>query len=108
MDDRRDELTEFRVTQLEKSIKNQDVRFDKLIQLQQEQSQTLVELKIILQSNTHVLEEHQRRSVASESRLDRLEKSEQKHYGFIKGSIWIISITWAVIISIASLYVKLR
>ncbi len=58
------------------------------------------EIKEMTVKNTTVLEEHQRRSTASETRITRLEKSDQMWKGFFKiaGAILGVLGTIAVII----------
>jgi uncharacterized protein YjcR len=108
MDDKKDTLVEYRLERVEEELDHQNSKLDKMLDIQQDLATNLVEMKATLQHNTVILEEHQRRSIASENRLDRLELSEQKHHGFIRGSIWIISIFWAVALSIITIYLKTR
>ena len=49
----------------------------------------LIELKSMFKHQQDVLEEHQRRSMASENRLDVVEKEVIKHLSFFKGAIWL-------------------
>jgi hypothetical protein len=57
----------------------------------------LGKMEVLFEKNTEILEEHQRRSLASENRLDiveqAVEQTEKKivsHLSFIKGAIWVL------------------
>ena len=69
-----------------------DVKFDKLFELNKKQDIALIELKMISEKNTEILEEHQRRSLASEKRHDVIEKQVMElqhkigsHLNYIEG-----------------------
>lgn len=53
--------------------------------------------------NTIILEEHARRSTASEARLDKLEKRDQMLNGFFKISISLLGLTGTVVGIIAAI-----
>lgn len=53
------------------------------------QTKILVRLDTMITHNSEVLNEHQRRSTASEKRLDLLEQKDAHYKSFIKGATWV-------------------
>ena len=74
-DSRRIELLEQSQVRMEQTLK--------------EQYAVLIKLQTIITYNTEILEEHQRRSEASEARLDIVERNEAQFKSFIKGVAWV-------------------
>jgi hypothetical protein len=61
----------------------------------------------ILKVNTDSLQTHMKRTELNESRIYMVEEQNLKNQSFIKGSIWTISIMWAVILAGLAIYLKL-
>ncbi len=76
---------------------------DLVLDLKEEQSEMkemIVKQGVIQERNTYVLEEHERRSTASENRLELLEQRDLMINGFLKisaGLAGVIGTVWGVI-----------
>lgn len=74
--------------------------FDFLLDIKKEQSEIkeqTIKNTLILEHNTSVLEEHERRSTASETRIEKLEDQSQMFYGFLKISGTILGIIGTIV-----------
>ncbi len=73
---------------------------DLVLDLKEDQAEikeTTLRNTIVLERNTEIVLEHERRSTASEARLERLEKIEQMFTGFLK-------ISGMILAAVASVY----
>lgn len=78
-------------------------KLDMITQENSKQNITLGKMEVLFEKNTEILVEHQRRSLASERRLDVVEKTVEhtdrkiaSHLSFIKGAIWFVGILGTV------------
>lgn len=63
--------------------------------------ESVMKLVEITSRNTAVLEEQQRRSLASESRLDILEKEAYSRHKTIKFTMWAVPVIVSIIIGLS-------
>ena len=74
-------------------------KLDLLTTENSKQNITLGKMEVLFEKNTEILQEHQRRSLASERRLDVVEKTVEhtdkkiaSHLAFLRGAIWFVGI----------------
>lgn len=63
--------------------------------------ESVLKLVEITSRNTTILDEHQRRSLASEARLDILEKESYSRHRTIKFSMWAVPVIVSIIIGLS-------
>ena len=78
---------------------------EKIEQTLDNQTDILKDLKDILERNTETLETHERRSTASEKRLDILEKKDIKYKSFVRGAVWVLG---SIAVILSTLWVSLQ
>lgn len=83
-------------------------KIDDLKEENSEQNVVLGRMEVLFEKNTEILEEHQRRSLASEKRLDIVEETVERtdkkiasHLAFLKGVVWVFGVG-ATLIGIAT------
>lgn len=82
----------------------EDAKFSKLIDLIIKIKEDVGDLKAETARNTVTLEEHEKRSTASEKRLDMLEKRDQMLNGFWKISIGVLGAVGTVVAIVAAIH----
>jgi hypothetical protein len=79
-------------------------KIDRLDEINGEQNVTLGKMEEILRVNTESLQTHMKRTEYNEHRILKVEQELLTSHSFIKGSIWAISIFWAIIVLTIGIY----
>lgn len=95
--------------ELKRSLNKIEVKIDKLTDQNGEQNVKLGKMEVMFEKQQTILDEHQRRSIASENRINLIEKHQsnidktfEKHLSFVKGSIWVVGALGATLSIIAA------
>ena len=90
-----------------------EIKVDKIEEVNQSQNDCLTRIesnqgisKVIQENNLESLKEHIKGSQANSSRLRIMEDKSIKNAAFIKGSIWVISVSWGLLLVCVGLYFK--
>lgn len=90
-----------------KKIEKVENKVDDITKVNHNQNIILNKLEIMFEKQQEILEEHQRRSLASERRIEIMENKSTKNAGFIQGAAWIVG-GLATLISVYSILVKVN
>jgi len=81
---------------MEKRLENIERKIDSVIEVNNQQNVTLAKLEQILEVNTDILDEHQKRTTLSEERLHTFEIKFERHIASLKGAAWVIGCIFAL------------
>lgn len=85
-----------------------EVKIDNIVEVNNQQNIQLTQLTLMFKQNHEILVEHQKRSEASEARIQLMEDKFLSHLSFLRGAMWIVGSIFSVSIAILGLLAKMK